>query len=274
MNNESLKIGITERGDAGINLSWVNKMHTVDGVVLITKNITEQFKQVVLEQYEQKKPVIVHCTCTGYGGTALEPCVPNYKAQLDSLADLIDRGFPACDCVLRIDPIFPSEKGLKKVREVMDYFISLQLDIRRIRVSIVDEYRHVKERYRQCGWNPLYGDNFGPSFEQVKAVADVLNSYQGYAHYNIYNDQGNHYRFDFEMCAEDLLAEMVHGGQKLGCISLKDFDYLGFDEDYIDKKYLTENPQGRKGCHCLSCKTELLTERKPCPNGCVYCFWK
>lgn len=267
--DNTLKIGITERGDAGINLAWVNKMHTVDGAILITKNITEHFQKEVLAQ---TKPVIVHCTCTGYGGTTLEPCVPNYKAQLDNLADLIDRGFPACNCVLRIDPIFPSEKGLKKVRDVLDYFISLELEINRIRVSIVDEYKHVKERYRQHGWNPLYGDNFYPSFEQIKAVADTLNEYQDYGCVIGYTK--DNWKFQYETCAEDTLVQFLKGGKKQGCISLQDLDYLGYDVDYINKIYFNENPQNRRGCHCLNCKTELLTERKPCPNGCVYCFWK
>lgn len=34
------KIGITEAGDAGVDLSWVDKMGSVDGAVLITKCIS------------------------------------------------------------------------------------------------------------------------------------------------------------------------------------------------------------------------------------------
>lgn len=34
------KIGITEAGDAGLDLSWVNKLDTVDGAVVITKCIS------------------------------------------------------------------------------------------------------------------------------------------------------------------------------------------------------------------------------------------
>lgn len=245
-----MKIGITERGDAGINLAWTCKMGTVNGAVLITKNITEQFKQAVLNC---NKPVIVHCTCTGYGGSALEPNVPDYVTQLNNLKDLINRGFPADHCILRIDPIFPSEKGLKRVNEVMQYFIQLNTGITRIRISIVDEYRHVKERYRQRGWNPLYGDNFGPSTSQVRAVACTLQNYP----------------FMFETCAESNLCNYTSNCIMQGCISNTDLRIMGLPE-----VSMSENPQNRKGCHCLSCKTELLTERKPCPNGCVYCFWK
>lgn len=131
-----MKIGITERGDAGINLSWVSKVNTVDGMILITKNLTETFCLQVLDLYNKGYKIIVHCTCTGYGNSSLEPNVPDYKTQLKHLAYLIDMGFPADNCVLRIDPIFPSEKGLNRVREVINYFISLNTGVTQIRISI------------------------------------------------------------------------------------------------------------------------------------------
>ena len=189
-----MKIGITERGDAGINLSWVSKINTADGMILITKNLTGMFCLQVLDLYNKGYKIIVHCTCTGYGNSSLEPNVPDYKTQLKHLAYLIDMGFPADNCVLRIDPIFPSEKGLNRVREVINYFISLNTGVTRIRISIVDEYKHVKERYRQHGWNPLYGDNFGPSYEQKQLVANLLNQYS----------------FQYELCAEDDFLKMIN----------------------------------------------------------------
>ena len=248
-----MKIGITERGDAGINLDWVSKVNTVDGMILITKNLTEMFCLQVLNLYSKGYKIIVHCTCTGYGGSELEPNVPDYKTQLKHLAYLIDMGFPADHCVLRIDPIFPSEKGISRVCDVLNYFISLNTGVTRIRISLVDEYKHVKERYRQRGWNPLYGDNFGPSYEQKQLVANLLNQYS----------------FQYELCAEDEFLKMLNNGQIIGCISVKDLHIMD-----IPTEAMTINPQNRKGCHCLSCKTELLTDRKPCPHGCIYCFWR
>lgn len=249
----NMKIGITERGDAGINLAWVSKVNTVDGMILITKNLTEMFCLQVLNLYSKGYKIIVHCTCTGYGHSELEPNVPDYKIQLNSLKNMIDRGFPADHCVLRIDPIFPSERGVNRVREVLNYFISLNTGVIRIRISLVDEYKHVKERYRQRGWNPLYGDNFGPSYEQKQLVANLLNQYS----------------FQYELCAEDDFLKMLNNGQIIGCISAKDLHIMG-----IPTEAMTINPQNRKGCHCLSCKTELLTDRKPCLHQCVYCFWR
>ena len=248
-----MKIGITERGDAGINLSWLSKIDTVDGMILITKNITKEFCSEVLSLHKRGYKIIVHCTCTGYGGTELEPNVPKYKNQLKQLKYLIDKGFPSNHCVLRIDPIFPSDKGLNRVSEVLNYFISLDTGVTRIRISLVDEYKHVKERYYKHGWNPLYGDNFYPSYEQKKLTANMLNKYL----------------FTYELCAEDNFVAMLNNGQIIGCVSDKDLQIMNIP---IEK--MTTNPQKRNGCHCLSCKTELLTFKKPCPNGCVYCFWK
>lgn len=250
-----MKIGITERGDAGINLTWVEKMDTVDGAVLITKNITEAFKEAVLNC---EKPIIVHCTCTGHGGTVLEPNVPYYKTQLNNLKNLIDRGFPAERCVLRIDPIFPSEEGIKKVHEVLAYFGSLHTGVDRIRVSVVDEYRHVKERHFEKGVSPLYGEDFQANTDQLSLVIENLAMYPQV----------------YELCAENKLWQQSLEKYPFlfkvtGCISKKDLDLMGIP--YTD---MDVNPQKRSGCHCLSCKTELLTERKPCPNQCLYCFWR
>ena len=39
-----MKIGFTERGDAGLDLSWYDKVHTqhCDGLIAITKNLTSR----------------------------------------------------------------------------------------------------------------------------------------------------------------------------------------------------------------------------------------
>lgn len=70
------KIGITEAGDAGVDLSWVDKMGSVDGAVLITKCISPNFVDAAMKF---KDKIIVHATITGYGGTILEPLVPYRK---------------------------------------------------------------------------------------------------------------------------------------------------------------------------------------------------
>lgn len=255
-----MKIGITERGDAGIDMSWVSKIDTVDGAILITKNITDAFIQNVLSC---KTPLIIHVTCTGYGGSELEPNVPNYKHQIAKAMELIDKGFPAERMVLRIDPIFPTNKGLVKVQQVLyEYGNTLRpRGVDRIRVSILDEYRHVKKRFIDHGWYAIYGNDFQAAGVQILGVARMLASYP----------------CTFETCAEPQLVKFAltevrcTNIEQVGCISVRDLDRMGINHDGLA---MYENPQNRRGCHCLSCKTELLEKRKPCPHGCVYCYWR
>lgn len=251
-----MKIGITERGDAGINFAWICKLSTCDGVILITKNITDTFINQVLIAQDQGHKIIVHCTCTGFGKTSLEPNVPDYKTQLNQMKKLIDMGFPANHCVLRIDPIFPTPKGILAVTNVLNYFTSLNTDVTRVRISVVDEYKHVKERYRKRGWNPIYGDRFCASSAEFKLVADTLSQFSD---------------FVFETCAEDTLAKLAPNIFKVtGCISETDLQLMHIES----VPQMKQNMQNRNGCHCLACKTELLDNRHPCAHNCVYCFWK
>ena len=260
-----MKIGITERGDAGIDLSWQQKLKDIDGAVLITKNITDKFIDAVLAA---DKPIILHFTCTGFGGTILEPNVPTYQQQLNQLKKLIDMGFPADHCVLRIDPLLPCEEGMTKFWEVMKYFSTLLTGVDRIRISVLDEYKHVKERFKEHGLPCLY-DGFQASDEQLKLVIKTLASFN--ANRSIFQR--------YEICAENRLWELTGEicgmndnpflFEVAGCISQKDLNIMG-----LPCEGTGINPQNRKGCHCLSCKTELLTRKQQCPHGCLYCYWK
>lgn len=202
-------------------------------------------------------PIVVHCTCTGWGHTRMEPNVPDYKQQLAQMKKLIESGFPASRMVLRIDPIFPTEKGVKRVSEMLNYYHSLGLPENEIRyrISIVDEYPHVRERYKKLGFTPMYGGSFYPSEDQRNLVGNALSEYP----------------YQFDTCAEDILAYKFPATFRIkGCISTEDLQIMGIKYDGT----FPENPQGRNGCHCLACKTELLTPRKKCPHNCLYCFWK
>lgn len=266
-----VRIGITERGDAGINLGWSvennPKVADCDSIVLVTKNLNDRFIDALLAC---KKPTILHTTCTGWGGTEMEPNVPNYHLQLSQLKKLIDLGYPAKNVVLRIDPIFPTPAGLNRVEEVLRKFTAMNLGIDRIRVSIVDEYRHVKARYQAKGWPGAYGPNFGPSNDQIKATADMLSQYT-----QKFLLSQSAQSMTIEACAEPKLAEYSHGHIiQRGCISLEDMRRMGLDDQIVLMGDISVNPQNRTGCQCLACKTELLENRHPCPHNCVYCFWK
>jgi DNA repair photolyase len=247
-----MKIGITERGDAGLDFSWVDKLSSgyVDGAILITKNINDKFINNVITLYNMNAKIILHCTVTGFGGTKFEPNVPNYKVQIDNLKKMLTLGFPSRNCVLRIDPIFPTDEGLEAVKNVVEYAKENVPDINRIRISIFDEYNHVKKRFINAGVEPLYKD-IQCSDEQKEKVNNFLN--------DIFKDS----EFELESCAENIEIAVP-----TGCVSEKDLNIL--DLQKLSDKI---NPQNRSGCLCLNCKTELLNNKKRCPHQCLYCFW-
>lgn len=252
-----MRIGITERGDAGIDLSWTGRLDSVNGAILITKNLMDGFCRAVLDSKDHH-PLIIHAGCTGWGGSALEPRVPRYHDQLGRLSKLITDGFPAKRCVLRIDPIIPTPAGLDAVRHVLNYAANdPNLAHLRVRISVLDEYKHVKERLTAKGYSPFYPNGaFQASPEQFDAVRRMLEQ--------THTESG----FHFETCAEPALGDS-DAIERCGCISAKDLDLMG-----LPAPDTGVNPQHRHGCLCLSCKHELLSNRKQCPHGCLYCYWR
>jgi len=271
-----IKIGITEKGDAGLDFSWVSKLvsNSIDGTILVTKGINAEFIDNIVALYKSgKKGIIVHCTCTGFGGTILEPNVPDYTIQLDYLKVLIDAGFPKENCVLRIDPILPIQEGFDSAAKVITYASEIGLipssydreqgvePNLRIRVSVMDEYNHVKERLIKHGLPPIYLNGFQASDEQL------INTIEFLAQYDI----------TFECCAENRLYDINRQSGKynylfdnVGCISEKDLVIMKIDGN----TGACINPQNRNGCQCLSCKTELLKNKHQCSHGCLYCYWR
>ena len=110
-----------------------------------------------------------------------------------------------------------------------------------------DEYRHVKKRLRSRGWASFYpGDAFQASPEQFAAVQALLDEYH------------DRHGIVFETCAEPALTG--DAVLRTGCVSAVDLAEMG-----LPVPDAGTNPQGRGGCLCLSCKTELLTCRAQCP---------
>lgn len=239
-----MKIGITERGDASRDLSWISKTNNLDAVVLITKNVTDQF---IDEALNIKDKAIIHATITGWGGTIYEPNLENYLYVLDQVDMLRDKGFSANKIVIRIDPIFPTEEGIARAKQVLDE--SIYRGYNRFRVSILDMYPHVRKRFEDNNLDiPI--SRFQATESQIDLVSGLLLEYKDSV---------------IECCAEPKLKNVVHRG----CVSEYDLDILG-----IDHKELEIGSNQRRDCMCLSCKTELLTTKHPCMNNCLYCYWK
>jgi hypothetical protein len=250
-----MKIGITERGDAGIDLSWTKKLPNVDGAILITKNLNDNFIEAVLRN---KDKVIVHITCTGYGGTVLEPNVPDVEWTFEQIRKLLKTEFDSKKLVLRIDPIIPTQKGIARFVEIYAHCPYEEVHgevkgIDRVRISVLDMYPHVRKRFADAGVPSPYGDSFTASDEQFAFLNNTLEKCSG-------PDRC----VQIEACAEPRLMHVT----KTGCISTKDLQLLGLKESDI----LTGGQ--RKGCLCLTSKTELLDNKRPCEHNCMYCYWQ
>lgn len=233
--------GITESGDAGLDFSWEGNLQLIN--VVISKHVWKGNLSFLDKVLEHKDCIILHVTCTGWGATAFEPGVPSMSKIHDGVLYLIENGFPVSQMVLRVDPIFPNNKGIARVIKVLDLF--RDTGISRVRYSIVDMYPHVIKRFdKKFGKAPFR--TFQASREAIMSVYNALHEY-GY--------------YDFESCGEDL-------DDCIGCISQIDLELFGLDY----KPTLIENT--RKYCKCLPAKIELLKGRQQCRSQCIYCYWR
>lgn len=258
-----MRFGITERGDAGLDFSWYDKLSSCDMATLITKNLSDAFIDKAMKAYnESKTPIIIHADCTGWGHTWLEPCVPAPDNQLAQLKKLIDMGFPTDHLVLRIDPLIPTIEGFERAQYVLDEAAKIiNPKIMRVRISVLDEYKHVKQRLRMMGRPSFYPENdFSATHEQFTNVFEFCRA------------NSRQYGYVFETCAEKFLPECGYI-RHIGCISQKDLEICGIDLNENSPKV---NPQNRFGCLCLHGKTELLSPKKNrrCAHQCIYCYWK
>lgn len=254
------KIGITEAGDAGIDLSWEEKLNDVDGAILITKEITDDFIAAVMRH---KDNVIVHTSVTGYGGWKLEPKVPEMSIQCSAILKLVESGFSKEKIVIRIDPIIPTEIGLIMAKRVFHEFIFYGFS--RYRVSLIDMYPHVRNRFKKAGIELPYGkDGFSPLFYHVENTNEMLRGVkEKWERVKKINELQDDLRI--EACAEPGLTEAI----ACGCVSKYDLDLLGLHDDDIDSVGFQ-----RKNCLCYSGKTELLHNKMRCEHQCLYCYWK
>lgn len=246
-------IGATENGDPSLDYAWIKKMDMVDGTFIITKNLTTQLQNEIMNF---KNKIFVHACCTGFGGTIVEPNLPNYEIQLNNVKNLIEKGFPAKQIIIRIDPIIPTEKGIQNVTKVVSYAKEvLQLPINRFRVSVIDMYPHVKKRFEENNL-PLPFDGWQATDKQFANLDNLL------------KELSQKYDIVFESCAETHLYSV----KQCGCVSKEDIQLLNLEYDEDELKHQ------RPTCLCCAAKTELLErtfkEHYGCAYKCLYCYWK
>lgn len=242
-------IGITERGDASIDFSWVKalKSDRCNGAVIITKNLNPEMFSPLLEH---KEKIVLHCTVTGYGGSVLEPNIPKPQKIYENLRLLLDAGFPKEQVVLRIDPIIPTGRGIKKADAVADVFWG---SYERIRISVIDMYPHVRERFKEKNIPCPFGESKIAPKESMELVERFINKWIG--------------KVRVELCAE----QDINKGYHTGCVS--EFEYRLFNMELPDPKKEESRNRQRTSCSCFP-KRELLSEKCRCPYQCLYCYWK
>lgn len=259
------KIGVTERGDPALSDIWTYKLRhgKYNGAVIITKDFYTVEKQLwKLFRDMPTFPIIIHTTITGYGGTKLEPNVPkpyiNFAVLNEFMRKCDREPNTVRDIVLRVDPIIPTRKGIETARNMIE--IGYAIGIRRFRVSMIDMYKHVMQRFRALDFPLPYGENFQPKECHAKAIDRMIDGFK---------KSISKYGMDdvrFESCAEPLLQSTL----QQGCIS--QYDLMKMDLYIRNEDFEVGNQ--RKECLCYAGKSELLEGCKQCDHRCAYCYWK
>lgn len=243
-----MKIGITEQGDAGLDFTWVNKLSYVDCAIIISKSMNKMLFKHLKDNQEK---CIFHATITSLGGTRWEPNVKFYKESLKNLEYFISvMNFPSEQIVLRFDPIISYNQTHILETEFIPFLQNY--NIKRLRFSLVTWYPHVLERLNNRTREIIKNK----SEDDKKFILDKMEKL-AYKYPTI----------SFESCA---LKEDCNFIKKQGCISEKDLEILNIKKDFLTGKQSFQ----RKECLCLAEKTELLKNKKQCPHGCLYCYWK
>ncbi len=241
------RLGITERGDAGLHFEYVPKLDGLKMAVLITKaaypDNTAFFD--VVRKYKDK--IIVHATCTGMGGSNAEPGVVD-PLEIKKGIKLLMKILNPYQVVLRLDPICPSERGLITAERVLS--MMEDTGVLRVRYSFMQMYSHVNERFRQANIKLPYGGAFQPTRAMKENAYKMMESWESV--------------YMFQACAEGKAEHMT------GCIDQYDLRALALEDDIE----LTGSAGQRRSCMCPGNKTELLNHKGRCAHRCIYCYWR
>lgn len=250
--SEEDQIGITELSDPSLNNSWIDRLRAKANII-ITKNLQPIIEPIV----QNKHRIIVHVTCTGLGGTPFEPGVPPAPLQIKATEELIKRGFPVEQIVLRMDPVILFNEGIKAQELVLRYFG--ELGVTRCRYSFLDQYPNTKENLERLGIKPVSGFTYPKP--QIQQYSAHLTEHWGS-------------QFHLESCCEET-------SHRQACISQMDLDILmknavknRADFTGLANLQLVGCKSSRRLCSCPLNKFELMRSTPGCAYDCAYCYWK
>jgi DNA repair photolyase len=249
----NFKFGITERGDAGLDLSWVDRIDSVECAIIISKCANDNLKNALLKF---KDKIIYHATCTGLGGTSFEPNVPSINDKFTHIRELIWNGFPVEQIVIRIDPLFHLywEEKLNRVLNI-NYLNNIKeilqrtesLGIKRVRYSFLDYHPHILKRLKKLNSELIFDKSWNLDYNNEINLEQLNRNLQ------------------YEACCESCVPIW----QNVGCISNVDLNILKRN----DLRF-SGNSLQHYNCKCPGNRLELLNNKYRCQNGCVYCYWK
>ncbi len=262
------KIATTETYEPAYCIKdWIKRSDEFDFVLFITKNLTPEIIDIFTNPQSKwsyiNKPGIIHITCTGWGGTIIEPRVASLDTTKHRIMKLLSAGYPIERLVMRCDPIILTRDGLDKFKQVCE--VAEELKINRIRCSIMQLYKHVLERFNKNSEfekeiNTLYNGKFIPDAIQnsqlYKIIKDIKNQFPNIC---------------FESCATNLLTQLCDF-ESCGCVSEKDLIINKIDANSLNLPKSTQ----RQNCMCLM-KHQLIPggyNKGRCPNECIYCYLK
>lgn len=236
-----MRIGITERGDGGLDQSWRVKLHKkeVDGAIVITK------APHLIESIPDN--VVLHCTITGFGGFWPEPNVINPGTAIEAYYKLINK-YGGERVVLRIDPIIPYWGWESVAIAIKEKFAR-----GRVRISFLDLYNHVKQKLKD---NWAIKDSSPDMWDFMHKDAPLHAPLT--KRFSIWESMGKP-----EVCGEPNM-------ECTGCVSERDVIAMGLNPLNLSGG----KGKQRSACKCIAEKTELLTNKKRCLHGCLYCYWQ
>jgi DNA repair photolyase len=245
-----VKIGITEMNDPALDDRWRRWVNKGEPAILITKNI----KKLCTENIGLlNQNIIIHATCTGYGGTVFEPGVPAPQEILDFLATIKKKE----NIVIRIDPIIPLNALVSQSKKI--YNACKDLGYERFRISILDMYVHTWKRMTKV-LNHITLHDLEQVYDPPHSVTGTELS-KPHAQYALRKKIIDYFPGS-EVCGEP-------GFPCDGCISFKDLKLLKIHSNRVPKG------ENRPFCSCLGVKKELLMGgNEACQHACIYCYMK
>ena len=254
------KSSVNEWGIVNGKRQIVGKVSGKDfaGLYLVTKHDGLPMKRIL----ETKIPKLIHFSITSLGGTKYEPGVMKANDLLDRIGEYIKQGLDPKSVTIRIDPIVPGVTTKEEIENIVKR--ASEMDIRRIRFSIMDAYPNTQLAMKKLGYDfsqyyTRKADGKYNFFANTSYIEDMC---------NFMLSLKDKYGVTLGTCAE---AIAKNGISKEGCLSVSSVnEMLGTS---IEDKGTANNEQ-RKLCSCYGGKIDALQYNSHCASHCVYCYAK